>query len=45
LIEVLTPDGSDQPFDEGMRDRGVRNRLDLIDLEDAQVVAPAVEAE
>src|SRR5438876_404479 len=43
-IEVLTPDRSDQPFDERMRDRSVRNRLDLLDLEDAQVGEPTVEA-
>ena len=43
-IEVLTPDRADQPFDERMRNRSVRNRLDLLDLEDAQVGEPAVEA-
>ena len=43
-IEILAPDRSDQPFDERMRDRSVRNRLDLLDLEDAQVGEPAVEA-
>ena len=43
-IEVLAPDRSDQPFDERMRDRSVRNRLDLLDLEDAQVGEPAVKA-
>ena len=43
-IKVLTPDSSDQPFDEGMRDRSVRNRLDLVDLEHTQVGEPAVEA-
>ena len=43
-IEVLAPDRADQPFDERMRDRSVRNRLDLLDLEDAQVGEPAVEA-
>ena len=44
-IKVLTPDGSDQPFDERMRDRSVRNRLDFLDLEDAQIGEPAVESE
>jgi hypothetical protein len=29
-IKVLTPDRSDQPFDERMRDRSVRKRLDLV---------------
>ena len=35
-VKVLTPDSSDEPFDERMRNRRVRNRLDLVDLEDAQ---------
>ena len=43
-IKVLAPDCSDQPFDERMRDRSVGDRLDLLDLEDAQVGEPAVEA-
>jgi hypothetical protein len=43
-IKVVTPDSSDQPFDERMRDRNGRNRLDLLDLEDAQVGEPAVES-
>jgi hypothetical protein len=43
-IKVLTPDSSDQPFDERMGDRSVRNRLDLLDLEDAQVGEPAVKS-
>ena len=43
-IEVLAPDRADQPFDERMRNRSVRNRLDLLDLEDAQVGEPAVKA-
>mgnify|MGYP003299295094 CR=1 FL=1 len=33
-----------QPFAERMRDRNVRNRLDLVDLEDAQVGEPTVKA-
>ena len=41
-IKIFTPDRSNQPFDEGMRDRDVRNRLDHFDLEDAQVGEPAV---
>ena len=44
-IKVLTPNSSDQPFDERMRDRSVRNRLDLLDPENAQVGEPAVESE
>ena len=35
-IKVLTPDGSDQPFDERMRDRSIGDRLDLLDPENAQ---------
>ena len=44
VIEIFAPDSADQPFNERMRDRGVRNRLDLLDLDDAQVREPAVEA-
>jgi hypothetical protein len=36
-IKVLTPDRSDQPFDERMRDLSVRNRLDLLDFQHAQI--------
>src|SRR6202030_1944892 len=43
-IKVLTPDRSDQPFDERMRDRSVRNRLDLLDLQHAQIGEPTVKA-
>ena len=43
-IEVLTPNRPDQPFHEGMRNGGVRNGLDLIDLEHAQVGKPTVKA-
>ena len=43
-IKVLTPDRSDQPFDERMRNWHIRNRLDLLDLEDGQVGELAVEA-
>jgi hypothetical protein len=41
-IEKLTPDRPDQPFDERMRDRRVRNRLHFPELEDAQVGEPTV---
>lgn len=44
LIKVLAPDRSDEPFDERMRDRSIRHRLDLLDLEHAQVGEPAVES-
>ncbi len=43
-IEILAPDRSDQSFDERMRGRSIRNRLDLVDLKDPQVGEPAVEA-
>ena len=43
-IEKLTPNRPDQPFDERMRHWGVGDRLDLRDLEDAQVREPAVKA-
>lgn len=44
VIEIFAAHGADQPFNERVRDRGVRNRLDLLDLADAQVGEPAVEA-
>jgi hypothetical protein len=44
VIEIFAADGADQPFNERMRDRGVRNLLDLRDLEDAQIGEPAVKA-
>src|SRR4029077_16381786 len=43
-IQILAPNGADQALDERMRNWGVRNRLDLFDLEDAQVGEPTVEA-
>ena len=43
-IEVFTPNRADQPFDERMRNRSVRNRLDFLDLEYAQVGEPTVKA-
>ena len=45
VIEIFAADGADQPFNERMRNRRVRNRLDLLDREDAQVGQPTVEAE
>ena len=44
-VKVLTSDSSDEPCDEGMRNRGVGNRLDLVGLQDAQVGQPAVKAD
>mgnify|MGYP006921043226 CR=1 FL=1 len=43
-VQVLAPDRADQTLNERMRNRCVGDRLDLLDLEDAQVGAPAVEA-
>ena len=43
-IKVLPPDRSDQPFDKRMRDRSIWHRLDLLDLQNAQVGEPAVKA-
>ena len=44
LVTVLTPDSSDQPFAERMRDRSVWNRFDFLDLKDSQVGEPAVKS-
>ena len=44
VIEIFAADGADQAFNERMRNWRVRNRLDLLDLEDAEVSEPAVEA-
>jgi hypothetical protein len=43
-IEIFSANRADQPFDERMRNGRVRNRLDLLDLEYAQVGEPAVES-
>src|ERR1700694_905719 len=43
-IEVFTPNRSNKPFYERMRDRNVCNRLDLFDLKDAQIGEPAMES-
>jgi len=37
LVEELSPDRSDEAFDEGMRDGSVGDGLDLLDIENAQV--------
>ena len=44
-IEVFAAEGSNQPFNEWVRHRRVRNRYDFIDLEHTQVCEPAIEAE
>jgi hypothetical protein len=38
-VQVLAPDRADQTLNERMRNRCVGNRLDILDLEDAQVGA------
>jgi hypothetical protein len=45
VLDPNAADRADQPFNERMRNRCVRNRFDLIDCEDAQVSQPPVEAE
>ena len=45
VIEIFATDGADQPFNKRMRHWGVRNRLDLLDPQDAQVGEPAMEAD
>lgn len=42
LIEILAPDGPDQPFDEGMRDRYVWYRFNLLNTQYLQVGLPSV---
>lgn len=43
-IEILAANGTDQPFHKWMRGRHMRNRLDLVDLDYAQVGKPAMKA-
>jgi len=43
-VQVLAPDCADQTLNERMRHRCVGDRLDLLDLADAEVGEPAVEA-
>ena len=44
-IQVLAANRANQAFDERMRSGRVRNRLDLLDLQNTQVGEPTVEAE
>lgn len=44
MIGIFAAHGTDQPFNERMRDRGIWTRLDLLDLEHTEVGEPAVEA-
>jgi len=45
LVEVLAPKGPDEPLDERMRARHERNRLDFLDVENAQIRSPTMKAE
>ena len=45
VIEQLTSDCADQSLDERMRQRNVRDGLDLADIKYAQIGFPAVEFE
>ena len=45
VIEILAPNRPDQPFNERVRNRGIGHRLDLLDLEYAQVSKSPVESE
>ena len=42
-LKILAPNRADQSFNERMRNWNVGNRLDLFDLEHAQVGQPTVE--
>jgi len=44
VIEILASNRSDQAFDKGVRDRGVGNGLQFLDLHNAEVCAPAMES-
>ncbi len=45
LIEILPADRADQSFDERMRQRDIRYRLDLRHLENPEIGVPKVESE
>ena len=42
-VQTFAPNGANQPFDEGMRERHVRHRLDFSHVEDPQICLPLVE--
>jgi hypothetical protein len=42
-VQAFATNGADQAFDERMRERHVRHRLDFFDVEDAQICLPLVE--
>src|ERR1039457_454647 len=45
LVQQLLANRSDHPLNEGMRNRNVRNRLHLLNVEYAQVGQPAMKSE
>lgn len=45
LVEILAPERTDEPFDERVGERDIRDGLDFIDLEHPQVRPPAVKFE
>ena len=44
-VKILTPDGPNQAFDEGMGLWGIGDRLDPFDLHDTEIVQPTVKSE
>ena len=44
MVQALAPHGADQPFDEGMRERRVRHRLDFLKVKNPQIRLPLVKA-
>lgn len=45
LIEKLSPYCSNEPLNERMRERDIRNRLDLCNFEDSKISLPSMEVE
>ena len=43
-VQTFAPNGANQPFDEGMRERHVRHRLDFLDVENPQIRLPLVKS-
>ena len=42
MVEILAANGLDESLHEGMREGGMRDGLDLVDLQDAQIGLPSV---
>ena len=45
VVEILAPDGSDEPLDERMRARHEGDGLEFVDIEDSQICSPAMKPE